>query len=47
MKSRILTYGAIILLAVGAVLGWQLWQMHQRNIETGDQMIKTASKMGR
>lgn len=45
--KRYLTYALIILAVVGAVAAWQLYQMHQRNVETGNQMIKNAQQWER
>jgi predicted negative regulator of RcsB-dependent stress response len=47
MKSRIVTYIVVGLVAVAGFAGWQLWQMHARNQETAQQFYNIAQKMGR
>jgi predicted negative regulator of RcsB-dependent stress response len=42
---RIATYAAVILLVLGGVVGWWLWDSHRRNVETGNQFDKIAEQM--
>jgi predicted negative regulator of RcsB-dependent stress response len=42
---RIVLYAVLVVLVVGGVLGWWLWDSHRRNVETGDQFNKIAEQM--
>ena len=42
---RIATYAFVILLVLGGVVGWWLWDSHRRNVETGNQFDKIAEQM--
>lgn len=45
--GRFALYALIILAVVGAVAAYMLHDMHQRNVETGEQLNKIADQMER
>jgi hypothetical protein len=44
--KRILLCVVVVVLIVGGFVFWQLYQQHLRNVETGEQMLRNARRMG-
>lgn len=42
---RLALYAFVILLVLGGIVGWWLWDSHRRNVETGNQLQKIAEQM--
>jgi flagellar basal body-associated protein FliL len=45
--SRFILYVVVVVLAAGGFFAYRLYDMHKRNVETGNQMQRMADRMAK